>query len=186
MACIRCQVEERCTTADPTPRLARGGQPERAAAAVALALILGGIVLSGLVRTTRMRRRSRLTRLGLTLATGAIGVAGSSGDGSGASVPGAPSTLSRQLGRRSAQNVSNCVGVTGRGGRPCARRSHFLIRCPAPTGFSVGGTDSRASSRRPRLVRRSARCSDRRASSQTSTGAGVLFHAVTAFEAGLL
>jgi hypothetical protein len=79
------------------------------------------------------------------------------------------------------QNVKDCLAVTGPWVViPAHGEATFLVKCPLPRGFVVGGTDSRASSGDVRVwFDGQLGAPIGTPAKQSSIGAGLLFHAVT-------
>jgi len=79
------------------------------------------------------------------------------------------------------QNVKDCLAVTGPWVViPANGEATFLVRCPLPRGFVVGGTDSRASSGDVRVwFDGQLGAPIGTPAKQSTIGAGLLFHAVT-------
>jgi hypothetical protein len=105
-------------------------------------------------------------------ATGAIGATGPPGTGSPFYVVPTPQT-------KECTGVAHCVAVTGPWiVIPAHQEATYLLRCPQPHGYFVGGTDARASSTGVRVWFDGQLGAPIGApSTQTSTGAALLFHA---------
>ena len=118
----------------------------------------------------------RLVLVANLIALGAaVLVAGSSATTSGTPFYLLPSST------KECDNVPDCLAVTGPWVIvPTNREATFLVKCPAPHGFLVGGTDARASSPNVRVWfdgQLGAPLGE--PNGQNSFDAGLLFHAVT-------
>jgi len=82
---------------------------------------------------------------------------------------------------RECNNVPDCLAVTGPWVVvPANGEATFLLQCPSPKGFLVGGTDARSSSSAVRVWFDGQLGSPISApSTQSGTGAALLFHAAT-------
>lgn len=101
--------------------------------------------------------------------------------GSPADTAGSPFSVKPTATTKECRGVSHCVGVTGPWVVVPARgEATYLLRCPDPHGYTVGGTDARASSSSVQIwFDGQLGAPIGTPSFQTSTGAALLFHATT-------